>query len=178
MPKRGLSESAQAEQLLHTGLAARRVVPIDKSSRREQRHVLRQCELERESAAISLDAAGNFVVGEPEDRPVQRMDCESQRPPGRPTRERLPEHGHVRVVVPEQSPVEGLERSPDERRERACPCCAQSRRHTLPTLCPRATRSTAWPCGSNLLSARSWRSRPRTRAPAGPVSGGGAAGAG
>jgi endonuclease VIII len=119
------------KKLRHARLTARRMVPIDEETRREEHQVLDERELEREPAPVFRDATRDVEVGEPEDRPVERMDCEAQRPPAPPTCERLAEHGHVRIVVPEEPLVEGLERTPDERRDRTCRRCPQPRMHTL-----------------------------------------------
>ena len=129
MPNRGLGERTRAEQLLHAGLAARRVVAIDEGPSREEREVLGQRELEGQTRPVRQPR--RLVVDEPEERAIQRMDREPERPPARTARERLPEHRDVRVVVPEQPPVDRLERHPDERRRRPCRCCAQSWMHTL-----------------------------------------------
>src|SRR5262245_33557699 len=94
--------------------------------------MLEECQFEREAPPISRKPFRQLVVRKPEDRTVQRVDREAERPPTRAARERLPEHRHVRVVVPEEAPVEGLERAPDERRDRPCRRCTQPRRHTLP----------------------------------------------
>jgi endonuclease-8 len=129
MPNRGLGERTRAEQLLHAGLAARRVVAIDEGPRREEREVLGQRELEAQTTPVRQPR--RLEVDEPEERAIQRMDREPERPPARTARERLPEHRDIRVVVPEQPPVDRLERGPDERRRRPCRCCAQSWMHTL-----------------------------------------------
>jgi len=129
VPNGGLAEGTCAEQSLHAGLAPRRVVTVDERPGREESEVLDQCELDGQ--ATTVRPARRLVVDEPEDRAVQRVEREPDRPPARSACERLPEHGDIRVVVPEQPPVDRLERGPHERRNRPCRCCAQSPRHTL-----------------------------------------------
>jgi endonuclease VIII len=129
VPDRRLGEGTRAEQPGHAGLPARRVVAVDERPRREERKVLGQRELDPKARALL--PASHLVVDEPEDRTVQGVERQPERPPARTARERLPEDRHVGVVVPEQPPVDRLERRPDERRRRPCRCCSQSRMHTL-----------------------------------------------
>jgi endonuclease-8 len=131
VPNRCLPEGRQAEQTYDAGLASCRVVAVDQDSCGKQGQMLEQRELECKSSSIPAHTSSDLEIREPEDRAVHGMDREPERPPAPPSRERLPEHGHVRVVVSEDPSVDGLERAPDERRDRTCRCCAQPRMHTL-----------------------------------------------
>ena len=117
--------------MLHSGLASRGVVAVDERSCREERQVLGQSELDRQTARVARRPTRDLVVREPEDRAVHGMERKAERPPAPPARERLPEHRHVRVAIPKEHLVDRLERTPDERRDRPCRCCSQPRRHTL-----------------------------------------------
>jgi len=131
VPDRGLAERRQAEHPCHSGLAARGVVAVHEVPGREERQVLEQRQLESKPAGISRHAARDLVVGKPEDRAVQRVERESERSPGGPARERLAEHGDVRVVPAKEPLVERLEQAPDDCRGGSGSCSFPAQRHTL-----------------------------------------------
>jgi endonuclease-8 len=112
------------------------VEAIDQVAGWEQREMFKEGKLERELRPITRHAPSDLVKRKAEDRTVQSMDRKPERSPSRALCERLPEHGDVRVVVPENPPVEWLERAPDERRDRAGPYCPQPRMHTLANCMP------------------------------------------
>ena len=167
-----LSECASREEPLDSRLSARGVEAIDQVAGWEQREMLKEGKLERELRPITRHAPSDLVKREAEDRTVQSMDRKPERSPSRALCERLPEHGDVRVVVPENPPVEWLERAPDERRDRAGPYCPQPRMHTLATVCLKATPFTAPRATSRCSSVRRsmWRRRIHERvSPASPI---------
>jgi endonuclease-8 len=127
VPYRRLPEGRQTEQPLDSRLPTGRVVPVHELPGWKEGQMLEQRQVEREPPRISRYATRDLVVEEPEDRAVQRVDRNPERSPAWTLGEGLPEHGNVRVVVPEDPPVEWLDRAPDERRDRAGPYCPKPR---------------------------------------------------
>jgi hypothetical protein len=101
------------EEWRNAWLSARRVIPIDEEAEGIQRDVLGESHPEREPARVSRDASAYFVEREPEQGTVERVHYQAGRSPAGSASDSLAEHGDVRVVAAEHSPVERFLQRPN-----------------------------------------------------------------
>ena len=102
----------------HAGFPAPRVEAVDEVTEWIQGEMLAQRQADPQGARARGPSAVRLMVGKPEQSTVQEMRCEADRPPPVVTRQRLPQHRHVRVITADETLVEWLLEGPHCRRGR------------------------------------------------------------